>query len=33
MQVNAELVLLATAEAVDDLRLKERKLYDLVADR
>jgi excisionase family DNA binding protein len=33
MQVGAGLQLLTTAEAADYLRLKERKLYELVADR
>lgn len=33
MQINAGLELLTTAEAADYLRLKERKLYELVADR
>ena len=33
MQENARLELLTTAEAADYLRLKERKLYELVADR
>lgn len=33
MQTNAGLELLTTAEAADYLRLKERKLYELVADR
>jgi putative molybdopterin biosynthesis protein len=33
MQINAGLKLLTTAEAADYLRLKERKLYELVADR
>ena len=33
MQINAGLELLTTAEAADYLRLRERKLYELVADR
>jgi excisionase family DNA binding protein len=33
MQVGAGLALLTTAEAAEYLRLKERKLYELVADR
>lgn len=33
MQISAGLELLTTAEAADYLRLKERKLYELVADR
>jgi putative molybdopterin biosynthesis protein len=32
MQINAGLILLTTAEAADYLRIKERKLYELVAD-
>ena len=32
MQINAGLQLLTTAEAADYLRIKERKLYELVAD-
>lgn len=33
MQISADLKLLTTGEAADYLRLKERKLYELVADR
>src|SRR5512134_2873334 len=33
MQSNTALTLLTTAEAADYLRLKERKLYELIAER